>query len=311
MHTPFSLMIFACCSMLMAAQVLAAVPLKPSRGENQVVKFRDCPSCPLMVAVPAGQFDMGSPDSEEGRADDEGPVHSVAIHAFAVSKTEITRGQFAAFVTKSKYRSGVECLTLEEGKVAARAGSWRELIYGQSDNYPIGCISWNDAKAYTAWLSRITGKKYRLPSEAEWEYAARSNTRTARYWGDNPDDACAYANGADQTAQAEIQGASSWTTHACADSFAYTAPVASLKRNAFGLNDMLGNVWEWTEDSYHPSYVDAPSDGGAWSGDGVKRVLRGGSWNNSPRNMRAAVRNGYLPVSRYSFFGFRVVRVGK
>jgi hypothetical protein len=217
MHTPFSLIIFACYSMLMAAQVLAAVPLKPSRGENQVVKFRDCPSCPLMVAVPAGQFDMGSPDSEEGRADDEGPVHRVAIHAFAVSKTEITRGQFAAFVTKSKYRSGVECLTLEEGKVAARAGSWRELIYGQSDNYPIGCISWNDAKAYTAWLSRITGKKYRLPSEAEWEYAARSNTRTARYWGDNPDDACAYANGADQTAQAEIQGASSWTTHACAD----------------------------------------------------------------------------------------------
>ena len=271
--------------------------------------FRDCPGCPEMVVIPSGSFDMGSPDSEAGRGDDEGPVHRVNVAAFALGKTEITRGQFAIFVQETEYSAGDKCLTLEKGRVEERNGDWRKLRYGQTDNYPIGCVNWSDARAYAGWLSRKTGKKYRLPTEAEWEYAARANTGTARYWGDNPDEACGYANVADTTAQAQIHGATSWSAFNCADGFAYTSPVGSFKANAFGLHDMLGNAWEWTEDSYHNSYENAPGDGSSWRGNGAKRVLRGGSWNSGPRDVRAAVRNSYKPALRYSFFGFRLARM--
>jgi formylglycine-generating enzyme required for sulfatase activity len=271
--------------------------------------FRDCASCPDMVVIPSGSFDMGSPDSEVGRGDDEGPLHPVHVAMFALGKTEITRGQFAEFVQKSKYSTGEKCSTLEGGKVEERSGDWRRLSYSQDERYPIGCVNWNDAKAYTEWLSRKTGKKYRLPTETEWEYSARGNTRTARYWGDNPDDACTYANVADKTAREQIHGASSWAIHDCTDAFSYTAPVGSFKANAFGLNDILGNVWEWTEDSYHDTYSGAPTNGSAWQGNGEKHVLRGGSWNSAPRDVRAAVRNSYKPTLRFSFFGFRVARM--
>ncbi len=261
-----------------------------------------------MVVIPSGTFDMGSPESEDGRTDDEGPVHRVNVAKFAIGKTEITRGQFATFVKKTKYSTGDKCSILEGGKVVERAANWRELGYANGDSYPVGCVNWSDAKAYAQWLSRTTGEKYRLPTEAEWEYAARANSSTARYWGDNPDEACAYANAADKTAQEKIEGASAWTVHGCTDGFAYSAPVGSFKANAFGLQDMLGNAWEWTEDSYHDSYGDAPTDGSAWQGDGAKRVLRGGSWNSGPRDVRAAVRNGYEPDLRFGFFGFRLAR---
>lgn len=271
--------------------------------------FRDCPSCPEMVVIPSGSFDMGSPGSEAGRDKDEGPVHRVNVASFALGKSEITRGQFAAFVNETNYSTDDKCWTLEGGKYEEHSGrNWRELGYPQDDEHPVACVNWNDAKAYTEWVSSKTGKQYRLPTEAEWEYAARGNTSTARYWGGNPDEACGYANAADKTAQAQIHGAPSWSVYNCTDGFAYTAPVGSFKANAFGLNDMLGNVWEWTEDSYHDSYNGAPADGSAWQGDGAKRVLRGGSWNNAPRNVRAAIRNRYKPAIRFSSFGFRLAR---
>ncbi len=262
-----------------------------------------------MVVLPPGHFAMGSPDAEAGRSDDEGPVHQVNVAAFALGKTEITRAQFAAFVKQTKYATGDKCWTLENGKYEQRSErDWRTPGYPQTDKHPVVCINWSDAQAYAIWLSRKTGKQYRLPSEAEWEYAARGNTSSARYWGDNPDEACAYANTADQSAQAHIQGASSWSVHQCIDGFAYTAPVGSFKANAFGLNDMLGNVLEWTADSYHPSYKDAPGDASVWQGDAEKRVLRGGSWNNAPSNVRAAMRDANKPELRFSIFGFRLAR---
>ena len=262
-----------------------------------------------MVVIPAGSFDMGSPASESGRDKDEAPVHQVKVTAFALGKYEITRDQFAAFVKKTKYRSGDQCRILEKGKFKDLGGNWNNPGYTQEGRYPVACINWNDAKAYADWLSRKTGKKYRLPTEAEWEYAARGNTRTARYWGDNPDAACAYANSADKTAQADIHGATSWSVHNCADGFAYAAPVGSFKTNPFGLYDMLGNVWEWTEDGYHDSYESAPTDGSLWQSDDGKHVLRGGSWNSSPQDVRAAIRNGNKSKLRFSIFGFRVVRM--
>jgi formylglycine-generating enzyme required for sulfatase activity len=315
MCTLFCLIISTLCLIWIPPQVHAAEHGKAAKKTKQTAQplpagkiIRDCASCPKMVVIPAGSFDMGSPNSEAERSDDEGPVHHVNVVTFAMGKTEITRGQFAAFANETKYSSGDKCWTLEKGKIEEREGDWRKLRYGQEDNYPIGCVNWNDAQAYTQWLSHKTGKQYRLPTEAEWEYSARGKTSTARYWGDNPDEACKYANAADKTAQAQIHGASSWSAFNCSDGFSYTAPVGSFKANAFGLFDMLGNAWEWTEDSYHGSYKDAPVDGSAWQGDGAKRVLRGGSWNNSPRIVRSAMRNSYKPELRYSFYGFRVAR---
>lgn len=291
-----------------AKQGKGATASKAAQAPQAGRVFRDCPSCPKMVVIPGGSFDMGSPDSEAERSGDEGPVHRVNVATFALGKSEITRSQFAAFVHATRYPSGEKCWVLEDGKYEERSGSWREPGYSQDDQHPVACINWNDAHAYAEWLSRKTGKHYRLPTEAEWEYSARGNTSSARYWGDSPDEACAYANAADKTVQEQIPGASSWSVHNCTDSFVYTAVGGSFKANAFGLHDMLGNVWEWTEDNYHASYSGAPADGSAWQGDDAKRVLRGGSWNSAPRDVRAAIRNSYKPALRYNFFGFRLAR---
>lgn len=307
----FGLIISILCVAGMTVQAQAAPQTSASKAKHPAKAggtFQNCRRCPKMVVIFSGKFDMGSPASEDGRSDDEGPVHSVKISSYAIGKTEITRGQFAEFVKKSRYRTGDKCWTLEKGKFEERKGSWREPGFPQSDKDPVVCINWNDAQAYVKWLSHKTGRTYRLPTEAEWEYAARGGTGTARYWGNNPDEACVYANGADETAQIQIQGATSWSIHHCTDGFSYTAPVGHFKPNAFGLNDMLGNVWEWTEDIYHVNYQGAPTDGSAWQGGGDKHLLRGGSWNNSPSDLRAATRYKCDPALRFSSFGFRVVR---
>ncbi len=315
MHTFPSLMIVA--ASLISVPFLAYAdshqhPSKASKS-SRIPKtgkiFKDCPSCPNMVVIPAGSFAMGSPDSEKSRNDDEGPVHQVKLGTFALGETEVTRGQFSAFVKESKYITGNKCVTFAGGKFHEQSGrNWRDIGFLQTKLHPASCISWNDATAYTTWLSHKTGKHYRLPTEAEWEYAARGNTVTSRYWGDDPDAACAYENIADLTAKATIHGASFWLLHKCSDGFAYSAPVGSFKANAFGLKDMLGNVLEWTEDSYHDSYINAPIDGSAWQGDASRRVLRGGSWNNSPGHVRAAKRGMGKPDERFSYVGFRVAR---
>jgi formylglycine-generating enzyme required for sulfatase activity len=296
----------------LACFVLLNAQATSQGGSQKSIKtpkfFVDCTVCPKMVIVPAGHFEMGSPDAEEGRGKDEGPIHKVELAKFALGKYEVTRGEFAAFVKATNYSAGDQCATLEDGMVEERKGDWRILHYDQGNHYPIGCVDWNDGRAYAKWLSRKTGKKYRLPTEAEWEYAARANTTSSRFWGDDANLACSFANVADRTAQGKIEGASSWGIHECKDGFDYTAPVGSFKANAFGLNDMLGNAWEWTEDSYHDGYTEAPKDNKEWKGDGEKRVLRGGSWNNGPRNVRSAVRNAAVPAKRCSFFGFRVAR---
>lgn len=278
----------------------------PKAGES----FRDCPDCPDMVVIPAGSFEMGSPGNEAGRFDNEGPVHHVTIsHAIALGKTKITRGQFAAFVSTTGYNAGDKCWVFHGGNkwVENKDRSWRNPGYYQDDNHPVVCVNWNDAKAYVDWLSRKTGKQYQLPSEAEWEYSARAGTTTARYWGNSADQACGYANVADQTAQVQIPRTSSWTVHNCTDGFAHTSPVRSFNPNAFGLYDMIGNVWEWVEDSWHDSYNDAPIDGSAWHGD-TQHVLRGGSWDDIPQISRVAARNRNEAADRFDDFGFRIER---
>ncbi len=271
--------------------------------------FRDCNDCPEMVVIPAGDFNMGSPSTESGHFDDEGPQHRVSVMSFAAGKFEVTRGQFAAFVNSTGHNAGNECRMFEGGKWEKRsARNWQNPDYSQADNHPVVCVSWDDAKAYTAWLSRKTKHSYRLLSEAEWEYAARAGTSTSRYWGDSPDAACTYANLMDVTGMSQVPGVTG-EIHNCSDGNSHTAGVGSYTPNAFGLYDMTGNVWEWTEDCINDGYSGAPSDGSAWTtGDCERRVLRGASWLSNPERARSAVRIGVVDSVRDGHFGFRLAR---
>jgi formylglycine-generating enzyme required for sulfatase activity len=184
--------------------------------------------------------------------------------------------------------------------------SWRDPGFKQGAAHPAVCLSWNDAQAYAAWQSKRSGKTYRLPSEAEWEYAARAGTSTSRYWGEDPKQACKFANVADRNLRAKYPN---FPIHDCDDRHAATAPVGSFLPNALGLYDMLGNVWEWTQDCWSEGYAGAPRDGSAWlEGDCGRRVVRGGSWIDGPGFARAAFRSGDLPGDRGDNQGFRLAR---
>ena len=252
--------------------------------------FRDCPDCPEMVVVPAGSFTMGSPTNERGRFDNEGPPRKVTIaKPFAVGKYEVTFVEWDACVADGgcKYTPG------DEG-------------WGRGKRPVINVGWWYINNEYLPWLSHKTSKRYRLLTEAEWEYATRAGTRTRFHFGDDERDLCTYANIADLTAQEKHKD---WTIAICRDHHINTATVGSFRPNAFGLYDVHGNVWEWVQDCYEDSYARGPSDGSAVPDRvGCSRVLRGGSWSVNPRNLRAAVRIRLAPFNRDSSSGFRVAR---
>jgi len=287
-----------------ATPAVGAFPDAAMPGDS----FTDCDDCPEMVIVPPGSYQMGSPSYEVDRDADEEPLHVVSIpRALAVGKYEVTRGEYAAFVSATGYAGGNICWTLETGEWEEREGrTWRDPSIPQTDRDPVLCVSWDDAQAYAQWLTRQTGKTYRLPSEAEWEYFARAGVTTARYWGDDPLQSCGYANAADRTAK---QTYTEWTIADCTDGFTHTAPVGSFAPNAFGLYDTMGNVWEWASDCWNERYDGAPADGTSWTaGDCAKRVRRGGSWYHGPRYVRVANRSRMDPDTRSFIAGFRVVR---
>ena len=286
-------------------------PPKPVErsGRTPGSVFRDCPDCPEMVVVPAGSFMMGSPSHEAGRGDDEGPRHLVTISKpFAVGKYEVTIREFRVFIRTTGRDIGADCgfYDSENRKLDGSNYSWFSPGYEQTDLEPVVCVNWHDAQAYVRWLSQKTGKEYRLPSEAEWEYSARGGTRKSRYWGDNESAQCAYANGADKTAKERF---SNWTIASWRDGFVNTAPVGSFSANEFGLHDTHGNVWEWVEDFWNDHYRGAPTDGSARiNGDSARRIRRGGSWIDEPWYLRSADRDRSLAGDRAHSFGFRVVR---
>ena len=251
-------------------------------------RFRDCAECPQMVVIPAGSFMMGSPESEEGRNDYEGPEHRVEIREpFAVGAYEVTRDEYGTFVEETGHAGGPGCYVWTGSEWKEQEGvGWRNPGYSQTGRNPVACVNWEDARAYVEWLSRKTGERYRLLSEAEWEYAARAGTRTRYSFGDDitPNDAN-YGN------------------------IRKTQPAGSYRANGYGLYDMHGNVYEWVEDCWNGSYRGAPTDGKAWeSGDCSRRVLRGGSWYSFPRNLRSANRSWDDTGYRGSNDGFRVAR---
>jgi formylglycine-generating enzyme required for sulfatase activity len=287
-----------------------------SAAEERALKpkdmFKECDKCPEMVMVPAGRFTMGSSGDKYGN---EGPQHRVTIsRAFAVGKFAVTVDQFSDFVNETGYDAGTKCWTLEDGGVEERPGrSFRNPGFSQTGSHPAVCLSWNDAKAYTQWLSKTTGRPYRLLTEAEWEYAARAGTTTRYFFGDNENGFCRYGNGSDQTAKSEVRGriiVELWSYLPCSDGYAYTAPVGSFLPNAFGLYDMYGNAQQWLEDCWHNNYTDAPSDGSAWTIGNFCRehALRGGSWESLPIALRATNRYAHSSDARVDDGGFRVAR---
>ena len=257
-----------------------SVVTEPVAGQRAGEAIQDCELCPEMVVVPAGSFTMGSPGTENGRFDNEGPQHRVTInYEFAVGIYEVSFDEW-------------EACTRDGGCRGHRpSGSGWGL-----ERRPVIDVSWDDTQAYLEWLSRTTGEQYRLLTEAEWEYVARAGTRTARYWGESESEQCRYANGAD-------------TAVPCPDGYANTAPAGSFEPNAFGLYDVLGNVWEWAEDCWNDSHSNAPSDGSARrTGNCSVRLLRGGSWLTAPRALRSAVRGRTNAGNRHTDLGFRVAR---
>ncbi len=295
---------------LSSAKPVKAAPLRPAKPKPAMLRpgagFRDCANCPEMVVVPAGSFLMGGVFGAEKLP--AKPVHKVVItHPFAIGKYEVTRGEYAEFAAATGRRAGSRCRywsgdTLKDFR-SDNTKSWRKPGFFQSDRHPVACVDWRDAKAYAAWLGKKTGKSYRLPSEAEWEYMARAGGRKNYFFGNSTDDLCRFVNGADGSMSFE------WRNKACSDGYPRTAPVGSFRPNAFGLHDVHGNVSEWVEDCWNKSYAGAPSGPEPWTaGQCASRVIRGGSWMDDPGFLRYAYREGTGIGSQASHKGFRLAR---
>jgi formylglycine-generating enzyme required for sulfatase activity len=273
---------------------------------------------PIMVAVPSGCFVMGSPDNEQNRSDNENS-HRLCLKSFKLGKYEVTVEEFKHFVDATHYVTDAERGTEEKGcwsfdHTQEKHWNWWGWANWQlpvkdvalKPTQPVGCVSLHDVQAYIDWLDKETGHHYRLPTEAEWEYAVRAGTASARYWGNNPDIACRYANVADTK---QIKTLSWSQAHACEDGRFFSAEVGTLHANAWGLHDMLGNVWEWTCSRYEEHYngsEDACIKSKLDFDDLV--VMRGGGWNADPPRVRAAYRNWSTAWARQANLGFRLVR---
>ncbi len=271
-----------------------------------------------MVVVQRGRFIMGASAGEEARENLPNerrgrsvPQHLITIrHKLAIAKFDVTRDEYAQFVAETNRLDPDSCLTVNASGTdfIATNGNWHSPGFPQTGRDPVVCVSWDDAQAYVAWLSAKTGHVYRLPTEAEWEYAARAGTTTARYFSDNPAEFCRYSNVGDLNYSEQHPG-DSGANRACRDGYAFTSPVQSFPPNQFGLYDMLGNVLDWTEDCSNANYSGAPTDGTAWqSGDCGRRVARGGSWDADLSGVRSANRRGPPTSYRNTALGFRVAR---
>jgi formylglycine-generating enzyme len=291
------------------AKLLAHTGLGPVTAPPVVFRVKpapaalwDWPQAPRMTIVPAGEFSMGSPDTEFGRQPQEGPQHRVRIaYAFAVGTYQVTRDEYAAFVADTKRPDPEGCfLTYRAHQTAETKGfNWHDPGFAQTGRDPVVCVSWEDAQAYAAWLSAGTGRTYRLLSEAEFEYAARAGTIAARYWGNAIGRADAnYGSDACCAPYAEDR-----------DRWLYTSPGGSFPPNAFGLYDMLGNTWQRLDDCWRADFEGAPADGSVWTaGDCTRRTGHGGAFDSEPSFVRAAFRGSVPQAARYADGGFRVAR---
>ena len=277
-------------------------------------KFRECtPECPLMVVIPAGTFSMGTDRLDVERDGREGPPHLVIFaKPFALGVYDVTRSEFAQFIRATGYqiRKGCNIVDSEGRWISDPDRDWQNPGFKQTDRDPVVCVSWNDAQAYVSWLNEKVRQKqdnpshgsYRLPSEAEWEYAARAGSTTGYYWGTEASHVLANYGIEDcGPCGVKKEGPDQWY---------FTSPVGAFPANAFGLYDTSGNVWQWTQDCTHYSFAGAPADGSAWMTDTDRacynHILRGGSWLDPGILLTVFVRNPWASDDRNYANGFRV-----
>jgi formylglycine-generating enzyme required for sulfatase activity len=288
-------------------------------GQAFTDHYVDLPGkAPTMVVIPTGSFMMGAPASDSDRLASSQPQHAVTIATgFAMARSAVTVAQFREFVRASGYvpdsiRLGGASVYDERSGVLRddSNATWEDDYAGRKaeDNLPVVNVSWADATAYAAWLQQRTGKTYRLPSEAEFEYALRGGTKTRYWWGDGvPSHPVENLTGSADRSRSGRRWSNAFRGYR--DGHWGPAPVMSFAANPFGLFDIDGNVSEWVVDCWHDSYLRAPTDGSAWINPGCRaHVLRGGSWGSSPEQVESAYRQGANGDARSARVGFRVVR---
>jgi formylglycine-generating enzyme required for sulfatase activity len=296
---------------------------KAADGVAQAKSFRDCPYCPEMVTLPSATFLMGAGVSDPKGFISEHPQRQVSVRKLSVARFDVTRGEWKAFVQATAGRTEVGCAYSGLPKEEKAKASWEYLGFPQDDRHPVVCVSFKDALDYTSWLSKKTGRTYRLLTEAEWEYAARAGTTTPYPWGETASHEFANYGGEDHPGPGVAQGRDQWVS---------TSPVGSFAPNAFGLYDMNGNVMQWVQDCFSNSYANLPRDGSAFKTDSPVsgmtedfaamngtgacsyRMLRGGDWGDPPSMIRSAFRNfapspgQTLATYRSAGLGIRVAR---
>ncbi len=312
---------------LIPGTMIALLPFAAAAaGEDGGRRFADCRDCPDMVVIPAGSATLGSTAEERAASgivpvfgDREGPTYKATFaHPYAIGRTEVTRGQYRAFIEATKRPDPAGCGVHEpKGDTwGPQPGySWHNPGFDQDDSHPAVCISYDDATAYAAWLTKKTGKAYRLPSDAEWEYAARGGTTTAWYWGSAPEQGCAIANLLSAGTLDKLGRPKSLADRmVCSSSRSFTVPVASYPANPFGLYDMAGNAFEWSADCNSKDNGDGHADGSARTAKdaGVacdRHYLKGGAFHTPFWLTRSAVRGAPIPADLHMFaVGFRVAR---
>ncbi|MEW8437513.1 MAG: SUMF1/EgtB/PvdO family nonheme iron enzyme [Candidatus Thiodiazotropha taylori] len=297
-----------------------AAKLMVNTGQQKIIRAKLMldrqPYEPEMISITGGRFQMGSPKNEKGRWDNYENEHTVVVNDFMLSKFEVTISQFKAFIADSGYKTEAErnidgksgCIAFDKHTKRSdyyQWSTWKNPIQDQviGNEHPVSCVSWNDTQSYIKWLNSKTGKNYRLPTEAEWEYAVRGGSTTSRFWGNNPDYACKYANVFDESANINRLGRS--TSHKCNDGHVYTTKVGTFLPNNYGLYDMHGNVQEWTCSETGYSYNG--SEQRCLENDSENpRSIRGGDWNSVPNDLRSASRYWNLASFRNTLTGFRL-----
>jgi len=282
---------------------IATLIIGLSLGGNGSAFGDDHTYAPDMQIIEPGSFEMGAKPSDPASSPDELPRHSVTIsRSYSIARHQVTRGEFAAFIHATDYQVGLGCWSLtQEGWKEDLSASWEAPGYEQTDAHPVVCLSRLDALAYIDWLSNTSDHTYRLPSEAEWELAARG-TGVQPFWG-IPENICTFGNVNDITSKNKVARVG----ENCRDFALFTAPIASYAANPNGLFDMIGNAWEWMADCASDDYQHTPADGTAWTPTNCATyTLRGHSWTDAPGPVRIETRYALPPGARQSIVGFRL-----